>query len=414
MALGTRALWTRAAVTYHARLSLNSSKRVWPVRTAWTLGISVVVVLFVRTFVGDVYHVDSGSMEPTLWGAEGGGEWLFVRYTDARPGRQDLVVAKRVGDDAPIVKRVLGLPGESVQVSGGDVLVNGKRLAAKEPRPPWILLVDMDSGPFVERFPVAASQRGVWTLRAGVAELDARRVPADANLGLLFLQPDALYDDYLGPDGERVRGSRRAGDARIELDVLVQDVNSQLRVGLAEEGDLFQAIMRPSADGRCTLSITRRNSEADRAVELAKASTNWPLDVAHHVMFQNRDNTLRVEIDGVEVLSATYHENAIILPGDQRPDYLSRAWFGGDRGHFEFRGVRVLRDFAYTDRGAFGIDAPLDLGPDDYFLLGDHSAQSRDSREMGPVRAQDLIGRPVAVVWPPSRWRMLRPTEKGS
>lgn len=414
MALGTRALWTRAAVTYHARLTVNSSKRAWPVRTAWTLGISVVALLFVRTFVGDVYHVDSASMEPTLWGAEGGGEWLFVRYTDARPERQDLVVAKRAGDDAPIVKRVLGLPGESVQVSGGDVLVNGKRLAATEPRPPWILLVDMDSGPFVERFPVAASQRGVWTLRTGAADLDARHVPTDANLGLLFLQPDALYDDYLGPDGERVRGTRRAGDARIELDALVRDADSQLRVGLAEEGDLFQAIVRPSPDGRCAVSITRRNSEADRAVELAQTTTSWTLDVAHHIVFQNRDNTLRVELDGALVLSASYHENAIIPPGDQRPDYLSRAWFGGDRGRFEFRSVRVLRDFAYTDRGTFGIGAPLDLGPDDYYLLGDHSPQSRDSREMGPVRAQDLIGRPVAVVWPPERWRMLRATETGS
>lgn len=410
----TRPLWTRAAVTYHARLTANSSKRVWPVRTAWTLGVSVVVVLFVRTFVGDVYHVDSGSMEPTLWGAEGGGEWLFVRYTDARPSRQDLVVAKRAGDDAPIVKRVLGLPGESVQVSGGDVLVNGKRLAADEPRPPWILLVDQNAGPFVERFPVAASQRGVWTLRTGVADLDARRVPTDANLGLLFLQPDALYDDYLGPEGERVRGTRRAGDARIELDVIVRDAGSQLRVGLAEEGDLFQVSVRPAADGRAALAITRRNSESDRAVELARAETTWPLDVARRIAFQNRDNVLRVEIDGATVLSATYHENALIPPGDLRPDYLSRAWFGGDSGRFEFRGVRVLRDFAYTDRGTFGIGAPLDLGPDDYFLLGDHSPESRDSREMGPVRAQDLIGRPVAVVWPPARWRMLRATEKDS
>ncbi len=382
------------------------------VRAAWTLGVIVLALLFVRTFVGDVYHVDSGSMEPTLWGAEGGGEWVFVRYTDAAPARQDLIVAKRSGDDTAIVKRVLGLPGESVQISGGDVLVNGKRLAPDEPRPPWVLLVDQDAGPFVERFPVAASQRELWALRSDVAELDARTVPADANLGLLFLQPDALYDDYLGPDGSRVRGSRRAGDARIELDVVARDAGSQLRIGLTEEGDLFQALVHFTSEGGGELSITRRNAEADRAVELAKILVFWPIGAHRKVVFENRDNELRVEIDGEVTLSVAYHENAIPAPGDTRPDHVSRAWFGGDRGRFEFRGVRVLRDFAYTGHGTFGIDAPYDLGPDEYFLLGDHSAQSRDSRDMGPVRSAELIGRPAAVVWPPARWRMLRSIEE--
>ena len=46
-----------------------------------------------------------------------------------------------------------------------------------------------------------------------------------------------------------------------------------------------------------------------------------------------------------------------------------------------------------------------DLGPDEYFVLGDHSAESRDSREWGPVALRDIVGRAVRVVWPPSRWR---------
>jgi hypothetical protein len=275
-------------------------------------------------------------------------------------------------------------------------------------------LVDQDAGPFVERFPIAASQRELWRLRQGVAELDAHSVPPDANLGLLFLQPDALLDDYLGPDGARVRGTRLAGDARIELDVLARDPGTQVRIGLAEEGDLFEARVAFGEDGVGALSITRRNRESDAAVTLTSAPIVWPVGQARRVVFQNRDNELRVEVAGAAPLVAAYHENAIPPVGDLRPQMLSRAWFGGDRGRFEFRGVRVLRDFAYTDRGTFGIGEPCELGPDEYFLLGDRSSQSHDSRESGPVRAEELVGRPVAVVWPPSRWRILRAVESDS
>ena len=50
---------------------------------------------------------------------------------------------------------------------------------------------------------------------------------------------------------------------------------------------------------------------------------------------------------------------------------------------------------------------PLALDLDEVFLLGDSSAESRDSRFFGPVRLSSLVGRPVAVVWPRSRWRCL-------
>ena len=41
------------------------------------------------------------------------------------------------------------------------------------------------------------------------------------------------------------------------------------------------------------------------------------------------------------------------------------------------------------------------LGPDEYFLLGDHPADSLDSRTLGPITRQELIGRVWLRVWPP-------------
>ena len=265
-----------------------------------------------------------------------------------------------------------------------------------------------------ERFPISAARRTLWQVAPGRATLDAREVPRDGDLGLLFLH-DPLNDDYLGPQGQLVRGSNQVNDARIDGQILMHDFGSQARLGLSEQGDQFEALVRPLADGRCELAITRRNA-ADGLVTLASTCVPLPLGELRRFSFQNRDNVLRLEIDGAPALVAAYRENKD-HPSDQLQAGRSvgyRVWWGGDGGRFEFREVRVLRDLAYTDRGAYGVGAPLELGPDEYFLLGDYSGQSRDSREWGPVRAGEIVGRPAAVVWPPSRWRRLAAVESGS
>jgi inner membrane protease subunit 1 len=43
------------------------------------------------------------------------------------------------------------------------------------------------------------------------------------------------------------------------------------------------------------------------------------------------------------------------------------------------------------------------LGAGEFFLLGDRSADSRDSRAFGPVRREELIGPVQARLWP---WRV--------
>ncbi len=54
-----------------------------------------------------------------------------------------------------------------------------------------------------------------------------------------------------------------------------------------------------------------------------------------------------------------------------------------------------------------GIPLPIMLGPDEYFLLGDHSPGSYDSRFWGPVSRQDIIGKAIRIYFPFSRIREL-------
>jgi signal peptidase I len=51
---------------------------------------------------------------------------------------------------------------------------------------------------------------------------------------------------------------------------------------------------------------------------------------------------------------------------------------------------------------------PIHLGKSEYFVLGDNSAASSDSRFWGRVPADDLIGVGRLIYWPSSRWHQFR------
>src|SRR3984957_2864636 len=113
----------------------------------WAAVIAVVVdaALVIRTFVIQVFSVPSGSMLPTLQL----GDRLVV---DKLPGlahsiqRGDIVVFNRVpADDDPatpvLVKRVIGLPGETISSKGDTVYINGRAL-----KEPWLAAINSTAG----------------------------------------------------------------------------------------------------------------------------------------------------------------------------------------------------------------------------------------------------------------------------
>jgi signal peptidase I len=96
--------------------------------------VAVLVAILLRTFVVQTFFIPSGSMEPTL---QVGDRILVNKLSYHLHGvdRGDIVVFSRppaencggpeVND---LVKRVIGLPGDVVSLSGGYVYIDGKRL----------------------------------------------------------------------------------------------------------------------------------------------------------------------------------------------------------------------------------------------------------------------------------------------
>ena len=112
--------------------------------TARTLIYAVAIALFVRTFAYEPFNIPSGSMKPTLLV----GDYLFVskfsygysRYSlpfslplfkgrlfGSLPKRGDVAVFKLPADNSTdYIKRIVGLPGDKMQMINGILHINGE------------------------------------------------------------------------------------------------------------------------------------------------------------------------------------------------------------------------------------------------------------------------------------------------
>ncbi len=95
-----------------------------------SLAVAIVAVLLIRSFLFTIIRVDGPSMSDTLLD----GDRLFVTVLDMKlngPDRFDVVICKYPGKKDQYVKRVIGLPGETLSVREGVLYINGE--AVEEP-----------------------------------------------------------------------------------------------------------------------------------------------------------------------------------------------------------------------------------------------------------------------------------------
>jgi signal peptidase I len=114
-----------------------ASKMRFVVNVIWELALTVLpallVALFINVFVAEAALVEYGpSMEPNLYrGYRVMAE--KVSYHFRTPRRGDVVIADRPGNEVSLIKRVVALPGETVEVRGGHTFINGEQIEE-----PWV------------------------------------------------------------------------------------------------------------------------------------------------------------------------------------------------------------------------------------------------------------------------------------
>lgn len=94
-----------------------------------TAGIAVLISFIVLKFICITAVVPTGSMKPTINEGDKIIVWECLKYFDFKRG--DLIVFDGLNtaqEDKILVKRVIGLPGETVKITDGVVYINGVAL----------------------------------------------------------------------------------------------------------------------------------------------------------------------------------------------------------------------------------------------------------------------------------------------
>lgn len=361
-------------------------------------------------------------------------KWPYALAGLLPPRRWHVVVFRDPADpDQHYIKRLVGLPGESVEIVDGDVFIDG-RIARKPPgvqRALWFPVFDQDHVP---RAVVAGDDQPRWkpldpeAEQIGWSGLETRVIRYDGlddvPRGIAF-DPHAAREylmDFYAYD--RRSSGTYFGDVRMVGELTIRAGTGVCRLNIIHPPHRFTAQL--DLEGSVALLIEELDSSgSERAVASAPlpagARSGRPLAVE----FGHVDYRVYLALDGRQILATTDTDYSPTLqqirhmPG-RRPIALAveaRAL------RLEIRGLSIQRDVHYTrstsTRRAHVLN-PFTLEEDEYFVLGDNSPDSHDSREwnrVGPhlptetragvVRGNQIVGQAAFVYLPgllPIEW----------
>lgn len=281
---------------------------------AETLISAFLIAMVIRTFVVQAFKIPTGSMEPTLHGDPRHGDRIFVNkfiYRFKKPQRGDVIVfaTKNIpglDGNKDYIKRLAGLPGETLEIKDGNVYINDQLITQNE----IAKNIYRNTGPMRQSIPI---------LKKRIKVPDTFFLVWSPDAGKLFLLNSAIYDL---PKGTKM-GEKFTFDPRY----------IEFMEGLVPFETKFLA-----AGGQ--------------NIEFRK--------------------------DGLYVDKVKYAEKYTI----------------GD---------------LYVILGQYGMEGHKIKIPDKcYFVLGDNSSNSKDSRYWGFVPEKNLKGEAMFIWWPPARWRIVR------
>lgn len=270
----------------------------------------------------------------------------------SQPKRWDPVVLR--SPDEPnrlLVKRVIGLPGESVSLKQGDVWINNQLISKSlEQQKRMLVLVAKESVP--------SSYAGSWKNESGWQRLT----------NSWHFQPDGLIKRATLSYDKEVTDDLIANNQLSRKVNLVQDIALEFRVKLDQAANL-QVVLRGISIQLSGAGKLRIMSDK----EIGKPSSKLPVCSPFDFYFSVFDGRATIAVDGEQILCWA------IQSADVDATQVAPILLIASAGEATIQELSVWRDVYYEDLNQLDGDT-WQMGPDEWFVLGDNPPVSEDSR----------------------------------
>jgi hypothetical protein len=352
--------------------------------------MALVMAVMLKYFIIEAYKIPTGSMQPTLLGNDDTNIYdrilvdkLSYHFRD--PERFEVAVFRYPLDRSKnFIKRIVGMPGEDFRVLHGDLWA---RRGADEPweilrRPPRVQQDTWKELAGDESWRIEGASRG-WETEGNVIRAQgegAARFPATSSS-----IRDRYTDGYPGKMADRLRrtsrssGTNDVGDLRVQGRVAARADCEAVVIELMEGFVHYRMTLPgPAAAETAVPTLTRLDltpadgNGAGEPVEI-RYEKPWKLSAKRSESFsaQNLDDRVELEIAGSVVLSLD------VAPVPECSN--SRVRLATEAGGATFEKLRVFRDIYYTNNRSSRSWWTIPEGH--YFMMGDNTQDSADSRE---------------------------------
>ncbi|MFN7182022.1 MAG: signal peptidase I [Planctomycetota bacterium] len=364
-----------------------------------TLAVAFIIAMFVKVFLFEIYKVPTSSMEPTILGDMikdgqffwGGDRVLVSKIAHLLGGIKRF---DPVGFHHPLqknivfVKRVVGLPEEDITVIDGEVFYRkhddpkGIFKIAKKPlklqESIWIPVnIDIGGVPIINYF---ESKNMVYELNSDTFKINLPQ----ASLHLTKSIKDKFYLDSGGNPVRDIKLFMQVQPSKLSGKCII--IYSFARFKIAVRADFAKSTVH--------LIVKEKNSIIYKKATNIKISEYYPISFALLVF----DGDIILKVDQKVALQYTfidkitirleYGSNGLKYREEDFDKVFLRLFpyksklkvlFDDFEGYISK--LKLFRDIFYIDKGGVKYRNVLRVPPKKYFVMGDHSTNSYDSRE---------------------------------